>query len=66
MDMEYLKYKIRKTDMNLEEFSKIIGISKSAMYLKVRGKRQWKYEDMKKIKSILNLSSEEFNKIFGF
>lgn len=64
--MEYLKYKIRKTDMNLEEFSKIIGISKSAMYLKVKGKRQWKYEDMKKIKSILNLSSEEFNKIFGF
>ncbi len=66
MDMEYLKYKIRKTGMNLKEFAKSIGISKSAIYLKMKGKRQWKYEDMKKIKSALNLTPEEFNKIFGF
>lgn len=66
MDMEYLKYKIRKIDMNIEEFSRKIGMSKSAMYLKIAGKRQWTCDDMKKTKQALNLSTEEFNQIFGF
>lgn len=66
MDMEYLKYKIRIANLNISEFSSLVGMAKSTMYLKMAGERQWTCGEMKKIKSILNLSLEEFNQIFGF
>lgn len=66
MDMEYLKYRIRKDNMNLEEFAQMIGISRTSFYKKLKGETEWTCEEMKKIKDTFNLSVEEFNKIFGF
>ena len=66
MDMDYLKYKMRKKDMIIEEFSHKIGMSKSSIYSRIKGESQWKYEEMKNIKQVLDLTQEEFNKIFGF
>lgn len=66
MDMEYLKYRIRKDNMNLEKFAQMIGISRTSFYKKLKAETEWTCEEMKKIKDTLNLSVEEFNKIFGF
>ena len=38
MDMEYLKYRIRKDNMNLEEFAQKIGISRTSFYKKQLGR----------------------------
>jgi len=66
MDIEYLKYKIKREKMNLGEFAETIGFSRTALYKKMKGETEWTCEEMKKIKQTLNLSLEEFNKIFGF
>lgn len=66
MDMEYLKYKIRKKEMKMSDFSYQVGMTKSTLYTKLNGERQWKYYEMKKTKDTLDLSVDEFNKIFGF
>lgn len=66
MDMEYLKYKIRKKGMKMSDFSYQVGMTKSTLYTKLNGERQWKYYEMKKTKDTLDLSVDEFNKIFGF
>lgn len=66
MDMDYLKYKMRKKDMFIDEFSHKIGMSRTSIYSRIKGESQWKYEEMKNIKQVLDLTQEEFNKIFGF
>lgn len=52
--------------MNLEGFAQMIGISRTSFYKKLKAETEWTCEEMKKIKDTLNLSVEEFNKIFGF
>lgn len=52
--------------MTLDGLCDEIGLSRSAVYKKMKGATQWRCEEMKNIKKILNLTSEEFNKIFGF
>lgn len=66
MDMEFLRYKLRTRHMTLDGLCDEIGLSRSAVYKKMKGATQWRCEEMKNIKKILNLTSEEFNKIFGF
>jgi len=66
MDMEYLKYKIRTKKINQTEFLGMVGISRTSFYKKLKGETEWTCEEMKNIKKALELSSEEFNKVFGF
>jgi len=64
--MEYLKYKIRTKKINQTEFLGMVGISRTSFYKKLKGETEWTCEEMKNIKKALELSSEEFNKVFGF
>lgn len=66
MDVEYLRYKIRSQNMTIIQFADDLGISTSTLYKKMKGKTEWTYKEMRNIKNILNLSYEEFNKVFGF
>ena len=66
MDMEYLKYKMKILGYSRDQMAKLIGISMTSFYKRLTGEVDWCAKEMKIVKDVLNLESEEFNKVFGF
>ena len=50
------------TDMTV--LAKKMGITRNALYNKVKGKSDFYYGEIVKLKEALNLSNDEFSKIF--
>ena len=66
MDMDYLKYKMKTFDLSSDVFAEKIGISLTSFYKRTNEQVEWTCKEMKVVKDVLNLTNEEFNKIFGF
>lgn len=65
-DIEYLKYLFKAKGLKVEDVAKILGISKQCLYRKLKGQHDWYLKDMKCLKELLEMSNEDFNKVFGF
>lgn len=59
-----LKSKIVLAGLKLQDISKELKLSKSAFYRKTNNLTQFNLEEIKKIKLILNLTTEEVEEIF--
>lgn len=65
-DVEYLKYLFKSKGLKVEDVAKILGISKQCLYRKLKGQHDWYLKDMKCLKELLEMSNDDFNKVFGF
>lgn len=59
-----LKSKICLEGLDITSFCKICGTTKQNLYNKINGTRDFKLNEVKKIKKILCLNMEEVEKIF--
>ena len=50
----------------MKDLAIILDVSCPSLYLRLRGQVDWKLSEMKKIKESLELSDEDFKKVFGF
>jgi len=64
MNENALKAQLVRKGYTYETISKEIGISKNALWKKITGKNDFKLPEIQKLKSILNLSEDDFNEIF--
>lgn len=64
MNSALLKSKIVLAGLKLQDISKELKLSKSAFYRKTNNLTQFNLEEIKKIKLILNLTTEEVEEIF--
>lgn len=65
-DVHYLKYLIKSKDLTLDEVARLLGMSKQALYKKLNGTIEWYLKDIKCLKELLEMSNDDFNKVFGF
>lgn len=65
VNKNYLKYLVAEKGLQMKDLAIILDISCPSLYSKIKGKVEWKLSDMKKIKEFLELSDEDFKKIFG-
>ncbi len=65
-DVHYLKYLIKAKGLTLDEVAIMLGMSKQALYRKLNGKIEWYLRDMKCLKDLLEMTDDDFNKVFGF
>ena len=65
-DVHYLKYLIKSKGLTLDEVARMLGMSKQALYRKLNGTIEWYLRDMKCLKELLEMSNDDFNKVFGF
>lgn len=66
MDMDYLIYKMKTSGYTRDVFAAKIGISMTSFYKRTTEQTDWTCKEMKKVKDVLDLTNDEFNKIFGF
>ena len=59
-----LKEAMKKAEFEASDLAYLLHISTSAMYKKLAGKRDFTWEEMRKISLLLNLSQEEFDACF--
>ena len=64
MDANKLRYYIANRGRNISDLEKAIGISKTALYRKMRGKTEFTREEIQKIIDYLGLSDAETIEIF--
>lgn len=64
MNMHKLRAKIIEQEMNVEELAKIIGVSPTTLYRRLRTPLKMTIGDAIKIKDVLGLTDEEALDIF--
>lgn len=64
MDIEYLKYLAKSKNLKIYELGEKLGLNRHYFYRKLKN-GIWDIKDMKKIKEILNLTENDFKKVFG-
>ena len=64
MNVEMLKQIIKEQGKTLQGTAKEIGISRSALFRKLRGSAQFTYPELIKIRNYLSLSKQSFYEIF--
>lgn len=64
MNAKKLKDKICKAEMNIDDFSKLIGIDKSSFYRKLKNVEKFTIGEARKIKKELSLSDADATEIF--
>ena len=64
MNMHKLRAKIIEQEMNVEKLAKIIGVSPTTLYRKLRAPLKMTIGDAIKIKDVLGLTDEEALDIF--
>lgn len=57
MDIDLLKYKIKKAGLSLDEFCEKIGISKPVFYGRCAGRTDFTLSEIKKIMKVLGLQT---------
>lgn len=57
MDVDLLKYKIKKSGLSIDEFCKKVGITKQMFYGRCRGRMEFRLSEIKKIMEVLDLDS---------
>lgn len=63
-DSLYLKSMLVRRGITLEDVSEQIGVSKTSLSYKINNKRQFTATEIAKLSSILQLTTEERDKIF--
>ena len=63
MELE-LRAEMVRSGETIESMAEKVGISQTAMFRKVKGRTEFKHSEIIKIKTILNLSEQQFKTIF--
>lgn len=66
MNYKELQIALIKRDLSVKDLSDLLNITYHSMNNKLTNKTEFKYSELKKLKTILKLSNEEFLKIFNF
>ena len=64
MDLYYLNSKIDEINIPITTLANKMGISRQSLYLKLKGRREFKTSETRKICEILRLTIKERNRIF--
>lgn len=64
MDSNKLKAKIIECGLTYKEMHELLNISRTSFFSKLKGKTQFKLDEVEAIVIILNLSKEDIIKIF--
>ena len=64
MNAVMLLKKVGSSGLTLTQVSKRLGLSRQSLYLKLKGKREFRAGEIKDIKDLLSLEPQELNDIF--
>ena len=64
MDLYYLNSKIDEINIPITTVANKMGISRQSLYLKLKGRREFKTSEVRKICEILRLTIKERDRIF--
>ena len=64
MNIRELMSELSYNDCNVAEFAEALGLSKSTIYRKLSGQTDFTCTEIKRMRSILDLSDEKLLKIF--
>ena len=64
MNRAELRAAIARKDISLRDLAKALGISETSMWMKMKGEREFKESEIRKLAEILELSAADINLIF--
>lgn len=64
MNLKYLNSRINEIKIPITTIAERMGISRQSLYLKIKGKREFKVSEVSKLCDILRLTDEEKTSVF--